>query len=94
MSDPVQPVRQHRCLHDGAGLAKKHDKRGLECILRVLVIGEDTATHAPNHGSMAVYEFGKGHFVTVGAGRRSASVGEALGLSCTSYYFRCRSMVV
>ncbi|HZY83624.1 MAG TPA: hypothetical protein VFE78_02225, partial [Gemmataceae bacterium] len=52
MRDPVQPVRDHSFWHDGRGLASEDEKRGLEGVLGILMVGQDAAAYTPDHRAM------------------------------------------
>jgi hypothetical protein len=52
MSDAVQPVRHHSSWHDGCGLASEDEKRGLEGVLGILMVGQDAAAYTPDHRAM------------------------------------------
>jgi hypothetical protein len=63
MSDAVQPVRHHSFWHDGCGLASEDEKRGLEGVLGILMIGQDAAAYTPDHRPMPPYKGLEGGFV-------------------------------
>jgi hypothetical protein len=65
MSDPVQPVCHHRFWHDGCGLASEDEKRGLEGVLGILMVGQDAAAYTPDHRAMPAHKGLEGSFVAL-----------------------------
>jgi hypothetical protein len=63
MSDAVQPVRHHSSWHHGCGLASEDEKRGLEGVLGILMVGQDAAADTPDHRAMPPHKGLEGGFV-------------------------------
>src|SRR5581483_9376444 len=53
VSDPVEPVAELRPAPDGACLAKEHEEGGLESILGVAFVPQDTTADAEHHGAVS-----------------------------------------
>src|SRR5262249_54686399 len=65
MGDAVQPVRHHRWWHNGCGLASEDEKRGLEGVLGILMVGQDAAADTPDHRAMPPHKGREGGFVAL-----------------------------
>src|SRR5262245_15088392 len=58
----VKPVGDHLPRYDRCRLPDEDEEGGLEGVFGVVVIAEDTATHAPDHRTMPMYEGCKSRF--------------------------------
>jgi hypothetical protein len=61
----VQPAANCLSPSNGIRLARQHQKRGLERVLGVLLVPEDAAANALNHGRVSPYQRGEGGFITL-----------------------------
>jgi hypothetical protein len=53
-----RPIGEH-----GRRLADEEEKRGLEGIFGIVIIGQDTAADAPHHGGVTLHQGCKRHLV-------------------------------
>jgi hypothetical protein len=70
IGNPVEPVAQTFLVADSAGAARQHKEGGLEGVLGVVLVAEDAAAHAQDHGPVSLNQGGESGLVAV--------VGEAL----------------
>src|SRR5262249_12258266 len=66
VSDPVQPAGDGTFLDDGAGLAGQDEERGLEGVLGVLFLAQETAADAHHQRAVALHEGREGGILTQG----------------------------
>jgi hypothetical protein len=60
----VKPVGNHLSRYDGRCLADEDEKGGLEGILGIVLVAQNTAADAPHHRSMSAHQGCNSGFVT------------------------------
>ena len=61
----MQPAGNHRPGSYRSGLASQDEKRGLEGIFRILMVGEDAAADSPDQRPVPVHERREGRVVAL-----------------------------